>query len=49
MLWLKPPAQVEDGTLLNGPINYVSPTYFDVIDELVILKAARLTKGAKIC
>ena len=40
------PAPVFDGTLLNGPINYVSPAYFDEIDELVILKAARLTKGA---
>ena len=40
------PAPIQDNSLLNGPINRISPHFFDEIDELVILKAARVTKGS---
>ena len=32
--------------MLHGPINQVVPSYFDSIDEAMVLKAASLTKGA---
>ena len=40
------PSPVKEGTLLHGPINRVLPSYFDSIDEAMVLKAASLTKGA---
>ena len=41
-----PPAGIKEGSLLYGPIDYVPPTMFDVIDESMIATAARLTKGS---
>ena len=38
--------QLKKGTLLHGPINRVLPSYFDSIDEAMVLKAPSLTKGA---
>ena len=32
--------------MLFGPINHVPDCYFNEIDELTILKAAQLTRGA---
>ena len=40
------PAPIQENTLLFGPINYLAPSYFDDIDETMIFKASRLTKGA---
>ena len=40
------PSPVKKCTLLHGPINRVLPSYFDCIDEAMVLKAASLTKGA---
>ena len=36
---------IKEGTLLHGPVNRVLPSYFDSIDEAMVLKAERLTKG----
>ena len=33
--------------MLHGPINRVLPSYFDSIDETMVLKAESLTKGAE--
>jgi hypothetical protein len=41
-----PSAPIRDNTLLFGPIEYLSPNYFDELDENMILKAAQRTKGA---
>ena len=40
------PSPVKEGTLLNGLINQVLPSYFDSIDKAMVLKAASLTNGA---
>ena len=40
------PSPIKEGTLLHGPINRVLPSYFDSIDEPMVLKGASLTKGA---
>ena len=40
------PSPIKEGTLLHGPINRVLPSYFDSIDELMVLKGASLTKSA---
>ena len=40
------PSPIKEGTLLHGPINRVLPSYFNSIDEVMVLKAASLTKGA---
>ena len=40
------PGKIQKETLYEGPINIVSPSFFDEIDECMILKAASLTKGA---
>ena len=40
------PSTIKEGTLLHGPINRVLPSYFDSIDEAMVLKAANLIKGA---
>ena len=40
------PSPIKEGTLLHDPINRVLPSYFDSIDEAMVLKAARLTKAA---
>ena len=43
-----PPAPIRDNTLLFGPIEYLSPHYFDELDESMILKAASTTyKGSR--
>ena len=39
------PSPVKYGTLLHDPINRVLPSYFDSIDEAMVLKAAHLSKG----
>ena len=41
-----PQAPIQCNVLLQGPIDYVSPSYFDEINESMIKNAARLTKGA---
>ena len=41
-----PPSPVNEEVLLQGPIDKVSPRYFDGIDETMIKNAARLTRGA---
>ena len=41
-----PQVPIQCNVLLQGPIDYVSPSYFDEIDESMIKNAARLTKGA---
>ena len=41
-----PPSLVNEDVLLQGPIDKVSPRYFDGIDETMIKNAARLTRGA---
>ena len=42
-----PPAgEVKQDSLLFGPINEISHCYFDEMDEIMIAKAASLTKGA---
>ena len=42
-----PPADIQDGALLPGPIPPATPaSYFDCIDEQQVMKAAKLTKGA---
>ena len=41
-----PQAPIQCNVLLQGTIDYVSPSYFDEIDESMIKNAARLTKGA---
>ena len=40
------PSPIKEGTLLHGPINRVLRSYFDSIDEVMVLKAASLIKGA---
>ena len=40
------PSPIQENTLLNGPINFILPSYFDSIDENMVLKATQLTKGA---
>ena len=40
------PSAVKEGTLLHGPINRVLSSYFDIMDEAMVLKAASLTKSA---
>ena len=40
------PAPIQNDTLLNGPINEVENSYFDNINEDMIILAARRTKGA---
>ena len=40
------PSTIKEGTLLHGPINRLLPSYFDSIDEPMVLKGASLTKGA---
>ena len=40
------PSPIKEGTLLHGPKNQVLPSYFDNIDEAMVLKAASLTKCA---
>ena len=42
-----PAAEVKQDSLLFGPINELSHCYFDEIDEIMIAKAASLTKGAR--
>ena len=39
------PAEIKDDTLLYGSINKVLPSYFDEIDENMVLKACSRTKG----
>ena len=39
-------AKIHEDILLQGPIDIVTPAYFDSIDESMIKNAARLTKGA---
>jgi len=39
-------AHIQPYTLLHGPIQNISVTYFDSIDESMVGKAARLTRGA---
>jgi hypothetical protein len=39
-------AEVQKGTLLYGPLNYVPPNIFDLIDEQTIYNAAMKTKGS---
>ena len=39
-------AATEEGSLLYGPVQQVPSNYYDEIDEQMILKAAKLTKGA---
>ena len=40
------PAEVKPNSLLFGPINEISQCYFNEIDEIMIAKAATLTKAA---
>ena len=40
------PQKIPNETLYEGPINKVLPTYFDEIDESMVLKAITVTKGA---
>ena len=40
------PGVIAKETLYEGPINKVLPSYFDEIDENMVLKAISLTKGA---
>ena len=40
------PQKIPNETLYEGPINKVLPSYFDEIDESMVLKAITLTKGA---
>ena len=40
------PATIEKDTLLYGPINDIPANYFDHIDEIMVSKAASLTRGA---
>ena len=44
--WHPDSSPIKEGTLRQGPINRVVPSYFDSIDEAMVLKAASLTKGA---
>ena len=39
------PASICEGALLHGPIDNIIQSYFDVIDESMVLKAVSLTKG----
>ena len=39
-----PSTPIRDNTLLLGPIEYLSPYYFDELDENMILKASQRTK-----
>ena len=41
-----PAADIQPGTLLQGPLNKTSPAVFACIDEQQVLKAAKLTKGS---
>lgn len=41
-----PSKKIPNETLYEGPINKVLPSYFDEIDESMVLKAITLTKGA---
>ena len=41
-----PPAPIQNNTLLNGPVNKVLDCFFDPIDEQMIEKAARMTRGS---
>ena len=40
------PSQILPGTLLQGPLNEVSPAHFNSITEQEIMKAAQQTKGS---
>ena len=40
------PFPIKEGTFLCGPLNRVLPSYFDSIDEAMVLKEANLSKGA---
>ena len=40
------PGPISENTLLNGPVENIPFSYFDLIDENMIQKAARQTKGA---
>ena len=40
------PGPISENTLLNGPVENIPISYFDLIDENMIQKAARQTKGA---
>ena len=40
------PAEVKKGSLLHGPVNKIQNCYFGEIDEMMIGKAASLTKGS---
>ena len=40
------PAPVKDNSLLNGPIDIVSESFFQSIDEQTVMKAALDTKGS---
>ena len=40
------PSPISSNSLLFGPINHVPSTYFDALDEQMIMKAATLTQGA---
>ena len=41
------PSPIKEDALLHGPLNRVFPSYFDSIDEAMVLKVASLTKGAR--
>ena len=41
-----PAAEIQPNTLLEGPVNQVSPTKFSTIDEQEIMKAANQIKGS---
>ena len=40
------PGPISENTLLNGSVENIPISYFDLIDENMIQKAARQTKGA---
>ena len=40
------PSEIQNNSLFNGPLEQVHKNYFDSIDEAMIEKSARLTKGA---
>ena len=40
------PSPIAENTLLQGPVDRVLPSYFDNINESMVLKATSLTKGA---
>ena len=41
-----PAADIEDECLLHGPLDYILPNIFDLIDEQMIYNAAMKTKGS---